>query len=208
MISDFVERLCDVVDEILCVLKSAGVSYQVREYAARLEFLVVHLAVGCACRVQAAGARVCNVGFDSAESEVLHEFLGSLSAALHAEAYYAAGAGGHILLRGFIVLVAGQSGIVDVFDLGVLAQELCNGKSVLAVALYAYMQALKSEVENEGIHRRLDRAEISHHLRSRLGDECSADTELLSVGYSVVALVRGAQSGDCLLYTSDAADEL
>ena len=61
MISDFVERLCDVVDEILCILKSAGVSYQVREYAARLEFLVVHLAVGCACRVQAAGSCVCNV---------------------------------------------------------------------------------------------------------------------------------------------------
>ena len=138
---------------------------------------------------------------------MLHEFLGSLSAAFHAEAYHAAGAVGHVLLCNVIVLVAGQPGVIHELYLLVLAQELCNRKPVLAVALNAYMQALKSQVENERVHRRLNGTEIPHHLRGRLCDECAAHAELLGICYAVVALVRGAQSGElvCILHPVEMA---
>ena len=60
------------------------------------------------------------------------------------------------------------------------------------------MQALQTQVQNEGALGALHAAQIAHQLGSGLGDVGAGQTEALGVGHTMVALVRGTQAGKLL----------
>ena len=117
---DFVERLCDIGDKILSVLKTAAHSDEVRAYSGGDKLLVVHLPVRRARGMQAAGAGVGNVGLDSGKAELFHKRLGRGSSAFYSEAHHSAGAVRQVLFGKGVVLVAGKSAVIYPGDLGVL----------------------------------------------------------------------------------------
>ena len=60
----FLNSLCKIGQQILCVFQAAAQADQVSANACGIQLLVSHLAVGCAGRVEAAGTGVGNVGLD------------------------------------------------------------------------------------------------------------------------------------------------
>ena len=68
-------------------------------------------------------------------------------------------------------------------------QVLGHGQAVGSVPGHAQVQALQPQVDEEGVLRRLDRAQIAHELRRRLGDVGAFQAEALRVHHAVVALV-------------------
>ena len=187
-----------VGNEVIRTLKSAGESDELRSDSRSDELLLAELAVCSRCGVQAAAACICNVGFDSIYLKTLHKRLGSLSAALNAEADDTAGAVGHILLCEVVVLIALKSRVGNPINVRMVFKEFCNGKSVFAVALHSHMQALKSEVDEECTLRCGGRAEITHQLSRCLCDICAL-TEFLGINYSVIAVVGSTEPGEFLL---------
>ena len=133
---------------------------------------------------------------DGGELEVLEEGLGSNTAALDLERHDAATAVRQVLLGNRIVGVARQARVAHALHLGLVLQELSHCLAVLHVARHAHVQALKAEVEQEGVLRRLDGAQIAHELRGRLGDEGPLFAKLLGVGDAVIALVRRGETGE------------
>ena len=140
--------------------------------------------------MQAAAACVGDVGLDREDAELLHESLGSRAAALELEGDDAAGAVRHVFLSDLVVGIARKPRIVHVGDLRVVCEEGGQRHAVVAVALHADMQALKPEVQDEGILWGLNGAEVAHELGGAFCDEGAAQAELLGVGDPVVALVR------------------
>ena len=63
-ILDLIKRLLDVSDDVVRIFYAAGKADHIRRYACLFQFFFRKLAVRGGCRVQAAGARVCNVGND------------------------------------------------------------------------------------------------------------------------------------------------
>ena len=180
------KSLLDVSDKILSVLKSAGEADEVGSNSGGAKLLIVHLAVGRAGGVQAAGARVSDVGFDSGDSELAHEALGGLSASLYTEGNDAAGAERHIFFRNIVVFIALKSGVLHPRDLVAGLEKLRNSKSVLTVALHADVERFKAEVEVERALRRLYGAEVAHKLSCRLRNERSSESEALCISNAVV----------------------
>ena len=152
--------------------------------------------MGGAGGVQAAGAGVGHVGLDGGHAQVLHEGLGGFAATLHAEAHHAAGAVGQVLLGEFVALVAFKAGVLHPRYKVVRGEEAGHGKGVLTVAGHAYVQAFEAEVQQEGVLRRLDGAEVAHELGRGLGDVRPGIAELGGVGDAVVAFVRRAEAGE------------
>ena len=89
-----------------------------------------------------------------------------------------------------------QTAVVHIRHLGVCFQELCHSHTVVAVALHPDMQAFQTEVQHVGVHGRLHGAEVAHQLGRGLGDEGPFFAEALGVGDAVIAVVRGAQTGE------------
>ena len=80
-----IKCLSDVSYQIVRILKSAGISDQIRIYSAGLKLRIIHLTVSSACRMQAAGTRISNMGLDCSQLHVLHKLLSCFSAALDTE---------------------------------------------------------------------------------------------------------------------------
>ena len=125
--------MCNVINKVLCVFNSAGKTHQIIGNTCRNELFVIHLTVGCTCRVQTAGSCIGNMSFDCAKLKLLHECLGSLATALYAEGYNAAASLGKIFLGKCIVLVALKIGIFDPCNLGMILEELCNLQAIEAM---------------------------------------------------------------------------
>ena len=107
------ECLRKVCYKVVCVFKADGKANEICGNTCRYKLFVVHLAVCCACGVQAARARICNVCFDRCELELLHKCFCRFSAALNAEAYNAARAFGKVLLCERVVFVAFESAVFN-----------------------------------------------------------------------------------------------
>ena len=95
-----------------------------------------------------------------------------------------------------MVGAGGQVAVVHISHLGVLLQELCHRQAVLTVALHPHMQALQAQIQQVSVGGRLHRAKVPHQLCGRLGDECALLAEPLGIGNAVVAVIRGAQTGE------------
>ena len=147
-------------------------------------------------RMQHAGARIGHVRGYLRQLEVRHERLGRGAPAGHAEAHHAAGAVRQVLLRQLVLVVARQAGVAHPGDLRMRGQMLRQRQAVLAVLRHAQVQAFQPQVDEVGVLRRLDGAEVAHELGRRLRDERAAQAEALGVRHSVVALVGLAQAGE------------
>ena len=73
--------------------------------------------------------------------------------------------------------------------LRVARQVLGHRASVGGVPGHAQVQALQPQIDEEGVLRRLDRAQIAHELRRRLGDVGTFQAEALGIHHAVVALI-------------------
>ena len=65
--------------------------------------------------------------------------------------------------------------------------------------LHAYRQRLKSQIQEKCVHGRLDRAEVSHQLGSRLGNISTLQAELFRVGDPVIGLIRRGKTREFVL---------
>ena len=148
--------------------------------------------------VQHAGAGICHVGDDGDELQGIHEAHGGLAVALDSEGDDAAGAVGHVLLCQGVVLVGGQAAVVYPCHARIALQELCHALGVLAVAGHAQMEGLQTEVQQEGVLRSGDAAEVAHELGDELGGVGHL-SEGLGVGQAVVGLVGGCETGELLI---------
>ena len=129
-ISDLIQSLLQVGDDVVNIFNAYGHSDKVGLYAAVFKLLVGKLTMGGACGMQSAGAGVGNMDDELCQLKSVHELHCLFSAALYAEGDNAAASAGHILLCSFIILAALKTGIVDPFDLVVLFKILCNSKCV------------------------------------------------------------------------------
>ncbi len=170
-----------------------------RRDAGGLQLPVVHLPVGGAGGVEAAGPGVGHVGGDGPQAQVLHEGLRRRPAPLHGEAHHAAGAVGQVLLRQGVVGVTGQAAVADPGHLGVAGQELRHRLGVLAVAGHADVEALQPQIQQEGVLGGGHGPEVPHELGGGLVDEGPLLPELLGVDDAVVALVGGGEAGELVL---------
>ena len=176
------QGLLDVGDQVGGVLDAAGEADQIGGDASGDQLLVVHLPVGGGGGVEGAGAGVSHVRLDGGQLEVLHKRLSRGPAALESEGHHAAGAVGHILLGQAVVLVPLQSGVGDKADFLVSRQVLGHRQGVLTVAGHPHVEALQPQVQQKGVLRGLDGAEIPHKLGGTFGDKGPAQTEFLGVG--------------------------
>ena len=67
-----------------------------------------------------------------------------------------------------------------------------------AVLLHPEGKALQAQIQDIGHLGRLDTAEVPHQLGGTLGDERTAQSKALGIGYAVVAVIRGCQAGEFL----------
>jgi hypothetical protein len=60
------------------------------------------------------------------------------------------------------------------------------------------MKTLETDIEDIGILRRLDGAEVTHELGCRFCDESALKAELLSVNDAMIAVIRRCEPGETL----------
>ena len=145
----------DVGYDIVHVLDTDREAYQIGGDAGGNELLVVHLAVGRVCRMQDARFRVGDMCRYGCETQFAHEILRRLTAAFEAEGDDAAGTVRQVLLRTLIVLVAGQTAVIDPCDLFMFRKVFRDGLGVGAVPGHAYVKGLETEVEQVSVEGRL-----------------------------------------------------
>ena len=144
--------------------------------------------------MQNTGVRIRHMGGDHSDFEVFHELFRSSSASFDTEGDDAAGTTRHVLHGALVVLVTGKSGISDPRDLFVVLEELGNLESVFTVPGHTDCERFEAEVEEEGVHRSLDRSEVSHELRCALGDKSASHSEFLGIGDPVIGIVGSGKS--------------
>ena len=140
-------------------------------------------------RVQHAGAGVGHMGGNLRQLQVLHERLGRRASAGHAEAHHAAGTLRQVLRRQSRLAIAFQRRMARPGHLRMGRQVLSHGQAVGGVPGHAQVQALQPQVDEEGVLRRLDGAQIAHELGRRLGNVGAFQPEALGVHHAVVAFV-------------------
>lgn len=111
---NLIQCLCQIRDQIIRILNTAGITDQIRFYAAGFQLLVIHLTMGGAGRMETAGSRICHMSLDGSQFQVLHEILGRFSSAFHAETYHAAGTVRQIFLRQFVIFISFQTAVIDI----------------------------------------------------------------------------------------------
>ena len=83
---------------------------------------------------------------DLGELQALHKADSSLFTALDEDGDNAAGTARHVLLRDLIVLVGLETGIIDLFDLVVILEELCDSERVGTMTFHSQRQRIQAEV--------------------------------------------------------------
>ena len=135
---------------------------------------------------------------NAGQLQIVHKPDGNIPSAFQAKGDHAAGPVGHILLGPLIIGAALQAGIIHPRHLIIGLQILCHLLGVLTVSGHSEMQSFQTHVEQERVLRGLDRAEISHQLRRRLGDICFFPKSL-RVNQSVIGLIRSGQPREFIL---------
>ena len=118
-----------------------------------------------------------------------HHGFSSCATLGHAEGYHATASLRQILLGELIGRVSRKRGVEHPAHLGVGSQGLGYAKAVLGMACHAQVEALQPQIDEEGILRGLDGAQVPHELGCGLGDEGSLQPEVLSVDDTVIALI-------------------
>ena len=132
-LSDLVERLLKVCDDVFDVLQTDRNTHHARLDACGNKLLVGQLAMGLGSRMQHAGSDVGNVNLVARQLQAVHELHRRSAAALDVDGHDARGAQRQILLRALEVLVARQGGVANGGDLVAGLKEFCDGQRVLAV---------------------------------------------------------------------------
>ena len=120
-----------------------------------------------------AGLGVGHVGGDRGQLQARHKAGCGLTPALYPQGNHAAGAAGQVFFRQSVVPVAGQAGILDPCDLGVLVQIAGHRHGVFAVLGHAQGKGLQTDVQQEAVLGGGDGAQVPHELdggrRQRIG---------------------------------------
>ena len=76
------QRLTDILDNIIHILNSDTQTDQAWINACLPELLIGELTVSMACRMQNAGSRIGNMGYDGCQFQLIHELASCLTTAL------------------------------------------------------------------------------------------------------------------------------
>ena len=190
-----IQRLLNVRNDVIGILDAHGEADEVRTYACFNELLIRELAVCMAGGMEHAGAGIGHVGDDSRQLQVVHKADGHVASALQTEGDDTARTVGHILLRQFIIFVAGQAAIVHPCHFVALLEVFGHLLCVTAMLGHTQVQGLQAEVQQEGVHRALDAAQVAHQLGCGFGDVGHL-AESLRVGQAVVGLIGRTQAGE------------
>ena len=139
--------------------------------------------------MQDAGSRIRHVSDDSCHLQAVHEDSCRFSSALHAEGNDTAGTVRHIFLRQSIIFTALQSGILHPGHFFMLFEIFRHSLCIFAMALHPQKQRLQADIQQKGVVRRRNRAQISHDLRGSLRDKCLF-SESLGIYESVIGFIR------------------
>ena len=190
-------RLFQVGNNVIDVLYADAEANEVGSHACLAKLLVAELAVGVAGGVQHTGTGIGHMRHDADEVQVVHEADGFFLRAFQTEGNHTTGALRQVLLSQSIVLVRGQTCIVHPAHLRVLLQPLGHLLRILAMASHAEVERLQSEVEQEGVLRCGNAAQVAHQLSHELR-RVGHLAEGLRVGQTVVRLVGCAKAGELL----------
>lgn len=150
------------------------------------------------------------------------EFLSLLSVALDLECEDGSAALGEVLIVKLLLSAGSERGVVYLFYVGVILEEVYYLECVLNVALYSQRKGFQTLKQQERVERRDGSAQISHQRGADLED-VSDVARSLGEYYAVVRGVRLAESGELIVlrpvelacvydnaahYSAVAADEL
>ena len=143
------------------------------------------------------GAGIGYVGYDVDHVERIHKLDGCLAISLQSEGDNTAGAVWHILLGKRMILIALQTAIMNPSHALIVLQELCHLLCICTMLAHTEVETLKTEVEDERIHRGRDAAEIAHQLSYEFGGVTHL-AESLHIGQTMVAVIRCAETWELI----------
>ena len=150
------------------------------------QLLIVQLAVGGGSRVDDQTLHVSDVGQQREHLQVINKLEGLFTAALDVEGEDGSTAVGEVLLVQGVVRVIRQRGVIDLFHLRMVGQELHDLLGVLHMALDAQAQGLGALQQQEGVERRNGGTGITQQDRTDVGDK-SCGACCIGKGNAVVA---------------------
>ena len=106
----------DVGDNVFFIFDAYAHANEVGADAGGEKFIVVHLAMGGAGRVEDTGAGIGDVGNDGGEFQTVHEFCSGFPSAFNAEGNDAARSVGEVFFSKFVLAVVFQCGEINPGD--------------------------------------------------------------------------------------------
>ena len=148
-VSDFVECLADIVEDVFCVLNANGEADEVGCHACFAQLLVAHLAVGMAGGMKHTGTRICHMGDDGNHLQGVHKTDGGFAGTFESEGHYAARTVRQVFLCALVVGVGGKSTVMNPCYARIGFEEFCYSLGVAAMLRHTQVKSLKTEVEQE-----------------------------------------------------------
>ena len=165
------ERLIEVVDDVIDVLRTDGEADGRRRDAGGEKLFFAHLGVRRGCRMDDERFDVGDVREQGEDFEVVDELLCRLGAALDFKREDRDAAIREIFFVKLVIRMVGDGRMIDLLNMRILREVVDDFERVLDMALDAQRQRLDALQQQERIERRNRRARVAQQQRTQIDDK-------------------------------------